>query len=194
MNDYHPPFSSQQVLDFWFGAPDSPEYGQPRKVWFANDPDFDAEIRKRFGGLHQAASHGMLDHFWKDVALPNLALVITLDQFSRQLYRGEAKAFAQDAHALQVARHAVDEGFDRDALPVQRLFWYLPFEHSENLSDQDRAIELIEPLGNAEWTRYAHEHRDVIARFGRFPHRNAALGRETTPEEQTYLDQPGAGF
>ncbi len=194
MNDSHPPFSAHQVLDFWFGAPDFADYGQPRKIWFAKDPDFDAEVRKRFSGLHQAASHGMLDHFWKDVALPNLALVITLDQFSRQLYRGEAKAFAQDAHALQVAKHAIDEGFDRDALPVQRLFWYLPFEHSENLSDQDRAIELIEPLGNAEWTRYACEHRDVIARFGRFPHRNAVLGRENTPEEQTYLDQPGAGF
>jgi len=194
MNDSHPPFSAQQVLDFWFGAPDSAEYGQPRKVWFARDAAFDAEIRQRFGGLHQAASHAMLDYFWKDLAPSNLALVITLDQFSRQLYRGEAKAFAQDAHALKVAQYAIDQGFDRDALPVQRLFWYLPFEHSESLADQDRAIELIEPLGNAEWTRYAREHRDVIARFGRFPHRNAALGRETTPEEQTYLEQPGAGF
>ncbi|MCA8929381.1 MAG: DUF924 domain-containing protein [Alphaproteobacteria bacterium] len=194
MNDSHPPYSAQQVLDFWFGAPNEPGYGEPRKAWFAKDEAFDAEIRRRFGGLHQAASHGMLDYFWKDVAGPNLALVITLDQFSRQFYRGEAKAFAQDAHALRVAKHAIDEGFDRDALPVQRLFWYLPFEHSEALADQDRSIELIEPLGNAEWTRYAREHRDVIARFGRFPHRNAALGRDNTPEEQAYLDQPGAGF
>ena len=194
MNDSHTPYAAQQVLDLWFGTPDSADYGQPRKVWFAQDDDFDAEIRKQFAGLHKSASHGMLDHFWKDVALPNLALVIVLDQFSRQLYRGEAKAFAQDAHALQVAKHAIDQGFDRDKLPVQRLFWYLPFEHSENLADQDRSIELIEPLGNAEWTRYAREHRDVIARFGRFPHRNAALGRENTPEEETYLAQPGAGF
>lgn len=126
--------------------------------------------------------------------MPNLALVIVLDQFSRQIYRGEAKAFAQDGHALTVAKHAIASGFDQDALPVHRLFWYLPFEHSENLADQDRAIELLEPLGNAEWTRYAREHRDVIARFGRFPHRNAALGRENTPEEEAYLAQPGSGF
>jgi uncharacterized protein (DUF924 family) len=136
----------------------------------------------------------LLDHFWKDVALPNLALVITLDQFSRQLHRGEAKAFAQDVHALKAAKHAIDEGFDRDMSAVQRLFLYLPFEHSESLADQDRSIGLIEPLGNAEWTRYAREHRDVIARFGRFPHRNATLGRESTPEELAYLEQPSAGF
>jgi uncharacterized protein (DUF924 family) len=181
-------------LDFWFGEPNSSDYGQSRNVWFAKDSAFDAEVRAKFGGLLQAASHGMLDHFWKDVAMPNLALTIVLDQFSRQLHRGEAKAFAQDGHALTVARHAIAKGYDRDALPVQRLFWYLPFEHSENLTDQDRSIELIEQLGNAEWSRYAREHRDVIARFGRFPHRNAALGRESTPEEQAYLAQPGAGF
>ena len=159
MNDSHPPFSSQQVLDFWFGAPDSPEYGQPRKVWFANDPDFDAEIRKRFGGLHQAASHGMLDHFWKDVALPNLALVITLDQFSRQLYRGEAKAFAQDAHALQVARHAVDEGFDRDA--------FLKFVIVSHLHLSDQSL-CLKPSKNANyilhstiWSHYSGHKRNI---------------------------------
>ena len=194
MNDSIPPFSAQLVLDFWFGEPNSSDYGQSRNVWFAKDSAFDAEVRAKFGGLLQAASHGMLDHFWKDVAMPNLALTIVLDQFSRQLHRGEAKAFAHDGHALTVAKHAIAQGYDRDALPVQRLFWYLPFEHSENLTDQDRSIELIEQLGNAEWSRYAREHRDVIARFGRFPHRNAALGRESTPEEQAYLAQPGAGF
>ena len=194
MNDSRPPFSAQVVLDFWFGTKDSPEFGQSRKEWFAHDEAFDADIRRRFGGLHQAASHGMLDHFWKDVAMPNLALVIVLDQFSRQLYRGEAKAFAQDGHALTVAKHAIAEGFDRDAPETHRLFWYLPFEHSEKLADQDRSIELIDALGNAEWTRYARKHRDVIARFGRFPHRNAALGRESTPEEEAYLAEPGSGF
>jgi uncharacterized protein (DUF924 family) len=194
MNDSIPPFSAQLVLDFWFGLPGSSEYGQSRNVWFAKDSAFDTEVRAKFGGLFQAASHGMLDHFWKDVAVPNLALTIVLDQFSRQMHRGEAKAFAQDGHALTVAKHAISQGYDRDALPVQRLFWYLPFEHSENLADQDRSIELMEQLGNAEWSRYAREHRDVIARFGRFPHRNAALGRESTPEEQAYLAQPGAGF
>ena len=194
MNDSLPSFSAQVVLVFWFGAPDSPEFGQPRKAWFAKDDAFDAEIHRQFAGLHHAAAHGMLDHFWKDLALPNLALTIVLDQFSRQLFRNEAKAFAQDGHALTVAKHAIAEGYDRDALPVQRVFWYLPFEHSENLADQDRSIELMEQLDNTEWTRYAREHRDVIARFGRFPHRNAALGRESTPEETAYLAQPGSGF
>ena len=194
MNDAATPYSAQAVLDLWFGAPDSPEYGQARAAWFQKDEAFDAEIQKHFGGLHAAAAHGMLNHFWWDEPLGNLALVIALDQFSRQLYRGDAKAFAQDAHALKLAKHALDQGFDKEALPVQKLFWYLPFEHSEDLEDQDRCIELFKPLGNAEWTRYAEEHRAVIARFGRFPHRNAALGRENTPEEEAYLAEPGSGF
>jgi uncharacterized protein (DUF924 family) len=194
MNAPHPPYSAQEVLDFWFGPPDAAGIGQSRPEWFKKDAAFDAEVARKFGGLHGAASLGMLDHFWRDVPTANLALVIVLDQFSRQLYRDQAKAFAQDAHALRLARHAIDAGFDRDALPVQRLFWYLPFEHSEKLEDQDRSIELFRPLGNAEWTRYAEEHRAVIARFGRFPHRNAALGRDSTPEEQAYLAEPGAGF
>ena len=194
MNDSLPPFSAQEVLDFWFGRDGEPGYGDARAVWFQKDEAFDGEVSQKFGGLHAAASHGMLDHFWKGSALRNLALVITLDQFSRQLYRDRAKAFAQDAHALAVARYAIDQGYDKEALPTQRLFWYLPFEHSENLEDQDHCIELFKPLGNAKWTRYAEEHRAVIARFGRFPHRNAALGRENTPEEETYLAQPGSGF
>ncbi len=194
MNDFVPPYAAQEVLDFWFGPEDAPGYGEPHPEWFKKDEAFDEVVAIRFGGLHAAASHGMLDHFWKDTPKGNLALIIVLDQFSRQLYRGDAKAFARDKQALVLAKHAIERGFDRDAPPVQRLFWYLPFEHSENLEDQDRCIELIKPLGNAEWTRYAEEHRAVIARFGRFPHRNAALGRVSTPEEETYLAQPGSGF
>ena len=194
MNDSLPPYSAQEVLDFWFGAQDAPGYGEARAAWFQKDEAFDAEIQRKFGGLHAASSHGMLDYFWKDSAPGNLALVLTLDQFSRQLYRNDAKAFAQDAHALILAKHAIEQGFDKDALPVQRTFWYLPFEHSENLEDQDRSMELLKPLGNPELTRYAEEHRAVIARFGRFPHRNAVLGRESTPEEEAYLAQPGSGF
>jgi uncharacterized protein (DUF924 family) len=124
MNDSLPSFSAQVALDFWFGAPDSPEFGQSRKAWFAKDDAFDAEIHRQFAGLHHAAAHGMLDHFWKDLALPNLALTIVLDQFSRQLFRNDAKAFAQDGHALTVAKYAIAEGYDRDALPTQRVFWY----------------------------------------------------------------------
>jgi len=194
MNDTVLPYSAQEVLDFWFGSKDTPGYGESRAEWFQKNEAFDDGIRQRFGGLHAAAAHGMLDYFWKDNPEGNLALVIVLDQFSRQLYRGDAKAFAQDGHALKLAKHAIDQGFDKDAIPVHRTFWYLPFEHSENLEDQDRCIELFKPLGNAEWTRYAEEHRAVIARFGRFPHRNAALGRESTPEEEAYLAEPGSGF
>jgi uncharacterized protein (DUF924 family) len=194
MNDPHPPFSAQAVLDFWFGPSDAPGFGESRAAWFAKDEAFDEEIRQRFSGLHMAVSHGMLDYFWKDTANACLAAVIALDQFSRQLYRDDAKAFAQDSHALTLAKHAIEVGFTDDASPVEKMFWYLPFEHSENLEDQDRSIELFKALGNAEWTRYAEEHRAVIARFGRFPHRNAVLGRESTPEEQSYLAQPGAGF
>lgn len=194
MNDSVPPYSALEVLNFWFGAKDATGYGEPRAEWFKKDEAFDAEIQRRFGGLHAAASHGMLDYFWKDDPDGNLALVIVLDQFSRQLYRGDAKAFAQDAHALKLAKLAIEQGFDRDAPAALRLFWYLPFEHSENLEDQDRSIELVKQLGNAEWTRYAEAHRAVIARFGRFPHRNAALGRESTPEEEAYLAEPGSGF
>jgi uncharacterized protein (DUF924 family) len=194
MNDSYPPFSAQVVLDFWFGPEDEPGYGTARNEWFTKSDAFDAEIVTRFGGLHGAAAHGMLDYFWQDSPKANLALVIVLDQFSRHIHRGDAKAFAQDGHALRMAKRAIEQGFDQEALPVHRLFWYLPFEHSENLEDQDRSVELFQQLENAEWTRYAEEHRAVIARFGRFPHRNVILGRESTPEEETYLAQPGAGF
>jgi len=194
MNDSLLPFTASEVLEFWFGKSNTLDFGQSRQEWFQKDERFDAEIARRFTGLHQAASQGMLDYYWKDALLPNLALTIVLDQFSRQLHRNEAKAFAQDGHALRIADYAIDQGFDKDALPVQRLFWYLPFEHSEKLDDQDRCLELIRPLGNAEWTRYAEAHRDVIARFGRFPHRNAVLGRESTPEEEAYLTESSSGF
>jgi len=186
-----------EVLDFWFGAQNAPDYGKPRKAWFRKDEAFDAEIRLRFAATHAAADSGALDS-WQHAAPSCLALIIVLDQFSRNMFRGTPRAFASDARALAVAQHAVARGFDRELSPVQRMFVYLPFEHSERLEDQKRSVELFDTLrGVPELTDsipYAQRHYDVIARFGRFPHRNAILGRPSTAEELEYLKQPGTGF
>ena len=127
-----------------------------------------------------------------------VALVVVLDQFSRNLFRNDARAFAQDAHARECAREALSRGDDAQALPVERLFLYLPFEHSESLADQDRAVDLMASLEEFEETRgltaWAEKHRDIVRRFGRFPHRNAVLGRESTADEIEFLKNPGSGF
>jgi len=181
------------VLRFWFGA----ERGKARAEWFRKDERFDGEIRDRFGALHERASRRELDG-WRAQPDSMLALVVVLDQFSRNLQRGDARAFAQDAYALECAKEAVARGDDRRALPVERQFLYLPFEHSENLADQDRGVELMRTLDDFEETRgisdWAERHRVIIRRFGRFPHRNAALGRASTAEEIEFLKQPGSGF
>jgi uncharacterized protein (DUF924 family) len=184
-----------EVLRFWFG--DGPDYGKSRKAWFEKNPDFDREIAARFLALYEQAAAGALDP-WQALAGECLALVIALDQFPRNLFRGEAKAFASDARALAAARHAIDAGYDAGMLPVERLFLYLPFEHSESLDDQWRALALIGRLAPWPETKdvfsYAVRHWEIVRRFGRFPHRNAALGRASTPEELEFLKQPGSGF
>jgi len=184
-----------EVLDFWFGPLET--RGKARAEWFRKDAAFDAEIRQRFGALHGAAVRHEREA-WRASAPSLLALVIVLDQFSRNLYRGDGRAFAQDAHALDCAHEALDRGDDLGALPVERQFLYLPFEHSENIADQDRAIELMGDLEAFEETRglceWAEKHRAIIRRFGRFPHRNAALGRTSTAEEREFLAQPHSGF
>ena len=187
----HP--ESDDLLNFWFG----PRPGHQRREWFVKDPKFDEELRRRFGELHAAAARRELEG-WRESPEPMLALVILLDQLSRNLYRGDARAFAQDAHARDCAVQAVTRGDDLQLLPVQRAFLYLPFEHSEALDDQERAVELMRSLDEFEATRgmsdYAVRHRDIVRRFGRFPHRNAALGRPSTAEEAQFLTQPGSGF
>ncbi len=186
---------SQSVLDFWFGAPGSAEAGTTRDVWFTKRTAFDQECRDRFEALHRAAASGALDD-WSRTPHGTLALVILLDQFSRNIYRDTPQAFAQDAHALRIAREAIARGFDREMTPLERMFLYLPFEHSENLADQVRSLELFSSLQRFPETenvmKYAMAHSDVIARFGRFPHRNAILGRKSTPEEERYLAEGGA--
>jgi uncharacterized protein (DUF924 family) len=182
-----------EVLAFWFG--EGADYGRRRKRWFVKDPAFDAEIARRFLPLHEALA---AERRWLASPRGCLARILVLDQFPRNMFRGTARAFATDALALETAHHAVDNAYDRELLPVERLFVHLPFEHSERLEDQDRACELCKPLAAFPETddalRYAIAHRDIIRRFGRFPHRNAILGRESTPEEFEFLRQPGSSF
>jgi len=187
----------REVLDFWFS--DGPDAF--RKAWFVRDDGFDAEIRRRFGALLEPAREGALDD-WALMAEGALALLLVLDQFPRNLHRGTPQAFAADAKARQVARDAVlARRLDAMLAPTQRIFLYLPFEHSEAMADQDLSVALFEGLRDAPQHRmpggaidFAWRHWLVIRRFGRFPHRNAALGRDSTPAELAYLAQPGAGF
>jgi uncharacterized protein (DUF924 family) len=183
----------REVLDFWFGVPP----GKARAEWFRKDAAFDAGIRARFGALHARAAGGELEA-WRGAADSMLALIVVLDQFSRNMYRDDPRAFAQDAHALACANEALARGDDHGLLPVQRQFVYMPLEHSESLADQDRCVRLMESLEAFEETRglaeWAEKHRAIVRRFGRFPHRNAVLGRATTPEEAEFLKQPGSGF
>ena len=176
-----------EVLEFWFAG----DRAARRDVWFQKDAEFD-EACTRFADALRDARSGAYDH-WTATPHGTLALIILLDQFSRNLFRGSGEAFAADAKAREIARAAVARGIDQLLGPVERMFVYLPFEHSENLADQDESVRLFEALGD-DLAVYAHRHREVIARFARFPHRNAALGRECTAEELVYLAEPGAGF
>ena len=186
---------AQQVLLFWFGPP--PTRGRRDARWFGKNDAFDRECRTRFLPLHERAAAGELDS-WKEEAAKCLALVLLLDQFPRNMFRGTPRAFATDARALKAARHALGQGFDKGMLPVERMLLYLPFEHSETLADQVLACELTQPLeafpDTEDAYRYAVAHHGIIERFGRFPHRNAILGRDSTPEETEFLKQPGSGF
>ncbi len=161
------------------------------KRWFVKDTAVDAEIRDRFQNLYGAALAGSLGH-WDDDASSALAHIIVLDQFPRNMFRGSAAAFAADPLARAAAGRAIERGFDRQAAKAERPFFYLPYMHSEALADQERCCDLCRAAGDKGTLKYAELHLDIIRRFGRFPHRNAVLGRGTTPEEQAFLD--GGGF
>ena len=178
--------SPDHVLSFWYSD-------TARKQWFARSDAFDAAMREALGELHTRAAAGALDD-WAATPRGALALVILLDQAPRNLFRGTPQAFASDGAALRHARAAIDAGLDRSLVEDERIFLYLPFEHSEDLADQDRCVALCSALEAPMWRDYAIRHRDVIARFGRFPHRNIILGRESTPEELEFLKQPGSSF
>lgn len=194
-----------EVLEFWFGAHplDLQVMQQVQGRWFQKNEAFDAELRDRFLPTIEAARAGRLDDWARD---PEswLALLIVLDQFLRNAFRGQADAFASDAQALRVALAGIERGHDQALPPMARVFCYLPLEHAEDLAMQRRSVALFSALVEAPDAEpadflavtldFAHKHLDVIARFGRFPHRNAVLGRASTVAEENYLAQPGAGF
>jgi len=182
MNDgANPAVAPQDVLAFWRAAgPDK---------WYAKDTAFDDEIRMRFLATYEAAAARTLA--WDDTAEGALALLIVLDQFPRNMFRASARAFAADPLAREITTHAIARGFDLAVAVGERSFFYLPFEHSEALADQERGVALNRASGDADALKWAELHADIIRRFGRFPHRNRSLGRATTAEEQAFLDAGG---
>jgi uncharacterized protein (DUF924 family) len=176
------PIGPPDVLAFWRAAgPDK---------WFEKDPAFDAEVAARFAGLWGTAAEGGLAP-WEETPEGALALVIVLDQFPRNMFRGEARTYSTDAAARGAADRALARGFDQQIARPERQFFYLPFMHSEDHADQERCVTLARGYGDDEFTRYAQDHAEIVRRFGRFPHRNAALRRATSTEKQAFLDCGG---
>ena len=186
-----------EILVFWFGPRDSPSRNTARDVWFRKDAAFDAEIRTRFGDATAIALAGGYGE-WCATPDGSLARVLLLDQFTRNIHRDTPAAFSGDARALATAQDAIARGLDHALDPHGRWFLYMPFEHAEDRVAQERSLALFarlaEETGLAAPLEWAQKHADVIARFGRYPHRNAILGRVSTPEELTFLDQPGSRF
>jgi uncharacterized protein (DUF924 family) len=194
------------VLDFWFGTcgADGALDRAKQKMWFSSGHQYDAVIRKQFGKLHRTAARGELDAEWAATPRGRIALIVMLDQFSRHIHRGTVAAFAQDPAAQQLAVAGVEQGVDRTLIPAQRAFFYLPFEHAEDIKLQrlgtrsfERLASEVAPAWRKEYTGFADysgRHRDIIELFGRFPHRNKILGRTSTPEEVEFLKQPGSSF
>lgn len=172
-----------EVLAFWLADP---------ARWWKKDPAFDAEVRDRFEALHAAIERGEREA-WRASPRGALAYVIVLDQMSRNMYRGTARMFASDARALAAATEAIDRGFDQALPSAERGLLYMPLMHSEDLAVQERCVELFRALGNDQ-VSFAEQHRDIVRRFGRFPHRNELLGRPSTDEEREFLTQPGSSF
>jgi uncharacterized protein (DUF924 family) len=194
-----------EVLHFWFGsnADEAAVVAEKSRLWWSKDAAVDAECRARFLHLVEAAGQGKLDH-WASSARGRLALILISDQLPRNIFRGTARAFAFDAAARAHCLEGVALAHDRELRLIERVFFYLPLEHSESLEDQERGVAAYEELAAAappeqkstfaEFHRYAVLHRDIIARFGRFPHRNALLARASTPEETAFLATPGSSF
>ncbi|NJL85410.1 MAG: DUF924 domain-containing protein [Leptolyngbyaceae cyanobacterium SM1_1_3] len=189
-----------RILNFWFGDPAGAEseYGQQRRIWFHKDAEFDQRVRQQFLSAYEQAQQGAYQN-WMQTPRGALALTVLLDQFPRNMFRGTPRSFEADAQALLVSQSAIAQECDRAVLPVERMFFYLPFEHSENLAHQNQAVALFEDLTKQApdlqpTLEYAYRHREVIAQFGRFPHRNAILGRTSTAAESRFLEQAGSRF
>jgi uncharacterized protein (DUF924 family) len=188
----------RQVLEFWFAPRSDPAHFQSRPEWFRKDDIFDASIRSQFGLLIEDALAGRLDH-WSSSNEGAVARIVVLDQFTRNVFRDTARAFAGDAQALAAARSLVASGEDRGLPGAHRMFVYLPFEHTEDMAMQDECLRLMQSLAAdeprfADLVPYAERHREIVKRFGRFPHRNALLGRASTSDELVFLEQPGSSF
>jgi uncharacterized protein (DUF924 family)/quercetin dioxygenase-like cupin family protein len=187
---YRPPTTRDseidRVLSFWFDDL-RPEH------WFTVDETVDKEVDARFGSLYRRLAAGVPPE-WEQTPESCLAAVIVLDQFPRNMFRGDARAFATDAAALEVADRAIGRGFDRALAPVRRTFLYMPFQHSERPEDQARSVDLFAALGDPQTLDFAKRHKEIVDRFGRFPHRNAVLGRASTEEELAFLEQPDSSF
>ncbi|HKY62867.1 MAG TPA: DUF924 family protein [bacterium] len=190
-NPPNPPFSKggikspRDILDFW--------WGEAADKWWSKDPAFDGEIRRRFEPTLRAAARGELDS-WREEPESCLAYILLLDQFSRNIYRDSPQAFAQDRLALAASLEGQRRGFDQRLRPEQRIFFYMPMEHSEDREIQAQALQAFGSLGQGENLDYARGHAQIIERFGRFPHRNKILGRESTPEEEAFLKEPNSAF
>jgi uncharacterized protein (DUF924 family) len=196
----------EQVLDFWFGACGAEGTLDPekKKIWFGDGRTYDAGIRERFGALHERASRGELEQLWAATPLGRIALIVVLDQFSRHIHRGTAAAFAQDPAAQRLVISGLGLNADHALIPAQRAFFYVPLEHAEDLEMQRLGVRCFDGLVHTvsearrkdyeEFLDYAQRHRDIIKRFGRFPHRNAMLERASTPQEIKFLKQPGSSF
>jgi len=184
------------ILEFWFGREGDAHHGSFRPEWFSKNDAFDREIRERFLKVFEAAERDALDS-WRGEAHSALALIIVLDQFPRNMFRGERRSFATDEKALSVTQHAMEKGLDRALPPLQRAFLYMPLMHSEDLSHQRQSVSLFTELDRqtrGTQSSFAQRHLEIIERFGRFPHRNAVLGRSSTPEEVEFLRQPNSSF
>jgi uncharacterized protein (DUF924 family) len=192
-----PRHRAETLLDFWFAAESATERDRLRNVWFRATPEFDAALAERFRADYHRAATGVYKS-WRDTPEICLALIVLLDQLPRNLFRNSPRAYATDAAALEIARDAVARGYDRAVVPVRRCFFYMPFQHSEGLADQEMGMRLYAALpehpDKAAFVEAARQHHAIVARFGRFPHRNRILGRADTPEEHEFLQQPAAGF
>jgi uncharacterized protein (DUF924 family) len=173
------PAQARELLEFWFSA-------KAKKRWFKSTVKFDNELRDKYATLYEAACRGELEH-WRDDVESALALVILFDQIPLNIYRGLPRSFASDAQARAVAADVIGRGWDKTLADEQKAFLYLPFMHSEELADQDRSVELYRAAGLEHNLRYAMHHREIVRRFGRFPHRNAVLGRTSSDAEQAWL-------
>lgn len=188
----------QEILRFWFGeiGADGRVADEVSKRWWKKDPELDAEIGRRFGPAMDRAARGELRE-WEASAHGRLALIVLLDQWSRNVFRDTPRAFAQDAEARRICLEGIDTGADRELLPIERSMFYMPLMHAEDRALQRRAVELFEALareGGPDSVSFAVRHREIVERFGRFPHRNRILGRESTDEELEFLTQPGSSF